>query len=45
MDRHEADEQLRKAIADHADAYNLLDDGELLTDFVVVASWLPPDDD
>lgn len=45
MDRHETDEQLRKAIADHAAAYDLLDDGELLTEFVVIAAWLPPDYD
>lgn len=43
MERHEADEQLRRAIADHADAYDLLGEGELMTDFVVVAAWLMPD--
>lgn len=42
---HEADEQLRKAVADHAEAYDLLDGEELLTDFIVVAAWLPPEED
>lgn len=45
MERHEADEQLRKAIADHADAYDLREDGDLLNEFIVVAAWMPRDYD
>lgn len=45
MDRHEADEQLRKAIADHSVAYDLHTEGELLDAFIVIASWMPADYD
>lgn len=45
MDRHEADEALRKAILDHADAYDARGPGDLLSDVVVVAAWMPPDTD
>lgn len=45
MDRHEADEQLRKAIVDHAEAYDLTESGDLLNDFVVLGAWMPEDYD
>lgn len=43
MDREHADEMLRKAIIDHAEAYSMNEPGELLTHFVVVAAWTPAD--
>lgn len=45
MDRHDADERLRKAIIDHAEAYGTSDpdDGELLDQVLVITSWMIPD--
>lgn len=45
MDRHDADERLRKAIIDHAEAYGTSDpdDGELLDQVLVITSWMVPD--
>lgn len=47
MDRHEADEQLRRAIVAHAEAYETAntDDGELLDQVLVISSWMLPDSD
>lgn len=45
MERHEADEQLRKAIIDHAAVYGLNEDSDLLGDFVVIGAWVPQDYD
>jgi hypothetical protein len=40
LTKHEADEQLSKAIRDHADAYAITPEGEvLLSDFAVIAHW------
>lgn len=41
MTQSEADEALRRAILDHAAAYDLADDDEMLSDFAVVAHWQP----
>jgi hypothetical protein len=47
MDRHEADEQLRRAIIAHAEAYETADTaaGELLDQVLVLTSWMLPDSD
>lgn len=40
--KEEADTNLRQAITDHAEAYGLnAEEGEMLSDFAVVASWIP----
>lgn len=47
MERHEADEQLRRAIIDHAEAYETasIADGDLLDQVLVITSWMLPADD
>lgn len=47
MDRHEADEQLRKAVIDHAEAYETASPqaGDLLDQVMVITSWMLPDAD
>lgn len=45
MTRDEADQALRKAIVDHALAYDLLEPGEMLDDYGVIASWAVPVED
>ena len=40
LTKHEADEQLSKAIREHAEAYSVTPEGEvLLSDFIIVANW------
>lgn len=39
MTRDEADQQLAKAIADHAEAFGLSQDDEMLSDYAVIAHW------
>lgn len=39
MTREQADEQLRKAIVDHAAAYEIFADGEVLDQFGIIAMW------
>ena len=41
MTYDEADRALWKAVLDHAAAYGLADDAEMLSDFAVVAHWQP----
>lgn len=45
MERHEADEHLRRAIIDHAEAYETANprDGDLLDQVMVITSWMLPD--
>lgn len=47
MERHQADEQLRRAIIDHAVAYETAEpeSGELLDQVLVITSWIPTDSD
>lgn len=45
MTRAEADEHLANAIREHADAYNLSRDDELLGSFAVIAHWQKVVDD
>lgn len=44
MTRDEADNQLRKAIIDHAEAYDIDQEGELLSEYAVIASWQKVED-
>ena len=41
MTRDEADEALRKAILDHAEAYEITDGDLMLSEYAVVGSWQP----
>lgn len=39
LSRDDADAQLRKAIQDHAKAWGICDEDELLSSWVIVAHW------
>lgn len=45
MTPDEADARLRQAIIDHAQAYDTAESDDLLSEYVVVASWIPTDRD
>lgn len=41
MTKDEADDRLRQAIMDHAEAHSLIEPGEMLNEYAVVAHWQP----
>lgn len=45
LSKQEADNRLRQAIIDQAEAYGLREDSEMLNEFSVISHWVAVEDD